>query len=90
MRAYIPPDAFGLLPVPPILQVGGTDLPPELTGLIRELEDLLEDAKATDAATRTSPNFTQSPSAGANHERNQAPQSSAQDGACSSRARQDL
>lgn len=64
MRAYIPPDAFGLLPVPPVLQVGGTDLPPELTHLIRELEDLLEDAKATDAATRTSRKFTQSPSDG--------------------------
>jgi len=61
MRTYIPPDAFGLLPAPPVLQVGAIDLPDELIRLIRELEDLLDEAKANDAATGTSRKSTQSP-----------------------------
>jgi hypothetical protein len=61
MRTYIPADAFGLLPAPPALQGGATELPEELTRLIRELEDLLDETKTTDASTSTSRKSTQSP-----------------------------
>src|SRR5262245_44356604 len=46
-------DVFGLLPAPPVPQIGSTDprLPDELTRLIRELEELLDEAKTTTAST---------------------------------------
>jgi len=48
-------DVFGLLPAPPVPQIGSTDprMPDELTRLIRELEDLLDDAKTTTASIST-------------------------------------
>jgi hypothetical protein len=48
-------DVFGLLPAPPVPQIGSTDqrLPDELTRLIRELEDLLDQAKTTTDSTST-------------------------------------
>jgi len=48
-------DVFGLLPAPPIPQIGSTDprLPDELTRLVRELEDLLDEAKTTAASVST-------------------------------------
>jgi len=48
-------DVFGLLPAPPVPQIGSTDpgLPDELTHLIRELEDLLDEAKTTTASIST-------------------------------------
>ena len=48
-------DVFGLLPAPPVPQIASTDprLPDELTHLIRELEDLLDDAKTTTASIST-------------------------------------
>jgi len=51
IAAYV----FGLLPAPPIQQIGSTDprLPDELTRLIRELEDLLDEAKTTTASVST-------------------------------------
>ena len=60
-------DVFGLLPAPPVPQIGSTDprLPDELTRLIRELEDLLDDAKTTTASTSTSDKSKQSGSDGA-------------------------
>ena len=48
-------DVFGLLPAPPIPQIGSADprLPDELTRLIREVEDLLDQAKTTTASVST-------------------------------------
>jgi hypothetical protein len=47
-------DVFGLLPAPPVPHIGSTDprLPDELTRLIRELEDLLDEAKTTDSTSK--------------------------------------
>ena len=46
-------DVFGLLPAPPVPHIGSTDprLPDELSRLIHELEDLLDEAKTTTAST---------------------------------------
>jgi hypothetical protein len=48
-------DVFGLLPAPPVPHIGSTNprLPDELTRLVRELEELLDEAKTTTAATTT-------------------------------------
>jgi hypothetical protein len=48
-------DVFGLLPAPPVPQIGPTNprLPEELTRLIRELEDLLDEAKTINASIST-------------------------------------
>jgi hypothetical protein len=48
-------DVFGLLPAPPVPQIASTDprLPDELTRLIRELEDLLDEAKTIPAPIST-------------------------------------
>ena len=48
-------DVFGLLPAPPVPQIRSSDprLPDELTHLIRELEDLLDEAKTTTASINT-------------------------------------
>jgi hypothetical protein len=47
-------DVFGLLPAPPVPHIGSTDprLPDELTRLIRELEDLLDEAKTTASTSK--------------------------------------
>jgi len=59
-------DVFGLLPAPPIPQIGSTDprLPDELTRLIRELEDLLDEAKTTKASISTADEMKQAASDG--------------------------
>ena len=48
-------DVFGLLPAPPVPQIASTDprFPDELTRLIRELEDLLDEAKTIPAPIST-------------------------------------
>jgi hypothetical protein len=59
-------DVFGLLPAPPVPQVATTDpkLPDELTRLIRELEDLLDEAKTTKASISTADEMKQAASDG--------------------------
>jgi hypothetical protein len=60
-------DVFGLLPAPPVPHIASTDprLPDELTRLIRELEDLLDEANTIPAPISTTDKSKQAGSDGA-------------------------
>jgi hypothetical protein len=64
MKMPVAADVFGLLPAPPIPQVGATDtrVPDGLIRVIRALEEQLSETKTTDTSNGTADKSTHAPS----------------------------